>query len=139
MRGALERPEELERVLVHEAAHAFIRAIAPRGVPTWLNEGLATTFEPGGDARAAAVLADSPERLPLARLASGFGSLSGAESRVAYAQSAAAARTLLDAVGAPTVVAILRDIAAGETFAGAFERRALLSHDWFAAQVAPGS
>ena len=34
MRGALEQPEKLERVLVHEAAHAFIRTITPRGVPT---------------------------------------------------------------------------------------------------------
>jgi hypothetical protein len=139
MRGALEQPEELERVLVHEAAHAFIRTIAPRGVPTWLNEGLAMTFEPGGAGHAAGVLADTPDRLPFADLASGFADLTGDQSRLAYAQSAVAARLLLDTVGASTVVAILRDIAGGESFAAAFECRALLSHDWFAAQVSSGS
>ena len=47
MRGALDNPTELDRVLSHEFAHALIRNLAPRGVPTWLNEGLATALETG--------------------------------------------------------------------------------------------
>src|SRR5688572_332117 len=46
IRGALAKPAELERVLSHELAHAMVHAIAPRGVPTWLSEGLAVMFEP---------------------------------------------------------------------------------------------
>ena len=41
VRGALERPDEFQRVLTHELTHALIWTLAPRGVPTWLNEGLA--------------------------------------------------------------------------------------------------
>ena len=47
MRGALEDPNELDRVLAHEFTHAVVRLLAPRGVPTWLNEGLATALEAG--------------------------------------------------------------------------------------------
>ena len=48
VRGALENPAELNRVLAHEFVHALVRSIAPRAVPTWLNEGLATALESGG-------------------------------------------------------------------------------------------
>src|SRR5205807_4419566 len=47
MRGALEKKEELDRVLSHEFTHALIRTLASRGVPAWLNEGLATALETG--------------------------------------------------------------------------------------------
>ena len=50
VRGALERSAELQRVLTHEFTHALIATIAPRGVPTWLNEGLAMMFEQIGRA-----------------------------------------------------------------------------------------
>ncbi len=44
----MKNPREFERVLTHEFTHALVRSIAPRGVPQWLNEGLAMNFE-GGD------------------------------------------------------------------------------------------
>ena len=47
MRGALDNRKELDRVLSHEFTHALIRTLAPRGVPAWLNEGLATALETG--------------------------------------------------------------------------------------------
>ena len=47
MRGALDKREELDRVLSHEFTHALIRTLASRGVPAWLNEGLATALETG--------------------------------------------------------------------------------------------
>ena len=95
VRGALKNPEELERVLTHEFTHALVRSLAPRGVPTWLNEGLAVMFEPSGAAWSDAQLESSKYRLPLSRLASGFEKLSGAQARIAYAQSGAAVRVLL--------------------------------------------
>ena len=36
---------ELQRILRHELAHAIVQSVAPRGVPQWLNEGLAVLFE----------------------------------------------------------------------------------------------
>ena len=65
--------------------------------------------------------------LPLKRLIDNFGSLSGAEARLAYAQSAAIVRTLFDSGGRLTVGAILQDIARGDTLAVAFEQRLFLS------------
>lgn len=131
IRGALSRPEELQRVLSHELAHAMIHAIAPRRVPYWLNEGLAVAFEPQGSAWADAELARSRLRLPFRRLADSFRGLSGEQARVAYAQSAVMAKRLLDEAGGPTMVAILRDLAAGQSFQAAYEQRLFLSYDVF--------
>src|SRR4051812_6700089 len=99
IRGALNEPEELERVLSHELAHAMIQAIAPSRVPTWLNEGLAVTFEAHGVDAAQARLADSPRRIAFERLARNFQGLSGEDARLAYAQSAVMAQRLLDEGG----------------------------------------
>jgi tetratricopeptide (TPR) repeat protein len=136
MRGALEQaPGELERVLTHELAHAMIRAIAPRGVPTWLNEGLAVTFEPDGSEWATKTLAESDARIPLEQLAGSFDNLSGNQARVAYAESADAARRLLDEIGGAGVVALLQDIARGVPLAEAFQRRTLTPYSAFATRL----
>lgn len=131
MRGALKRPEELERVLAHEFTHALVRSIAPRGVPTWLNEGLAVVFEPEGRTWAEEQLAKTATRLPAEALAGSFAGLSGAKARTAYAQSAVAVDRLLELSGAAAVVALLQDLAQGETFPAAFERRILMPFDTF--------
>jgi tetratricopeptide (TPR) repeat protein len=136
MRGALEQaPGELERVLTHELTHAMIRAIAPRGVPTWLNEGLAVMFEPDGSRWSDTTLAASDARIPLDQLAGSFESFSGNQARIAYAESAAAARRLVDEVGGAGVVALLQDIARGVPLAEAFQRRMLTSYSAFAASL----
>ena len=132
IRGALDKPEELERVLSHELTHAMVQAIAPRGVPTWLNEGLAVNFEPRGAAWADAELATTTTRLPLAALAGNFGGKSADEARLAYAQSAAVARRLLEEGGGSAVVAILEDLARGLTFRAAVEQRLFIPYDLFA-------
>lgn len=131
VRGVRADSQELERVLAHEFTHALVQSISPRGVPTWLNEGLAVLFEPTGDAWAAAQLSGSATRLPLERLAGSFERLSPADARIAYAQSAAAVRALLDHGGAAAVVAILQDLAAGDTVASAVERRMFLPYETF--------
>ena len=136
MRGALQQaPGELERVLAHELTHAMIRAIAPRGVPTWLNEGLAVMFEPQGTQFAAETMAGSSARIPLDQLAGSFDHLSGNQARLAYAESADAARRLFDEVGGAGVVVLLQDIARGVPLAAAFERRMLIPYSAFAATL----
>jgi tetratricopeptide (TPR) repeat protein len=50
--GAWENPVSFERMLTHELTHAIVWGLAPRGVPAWLQEGLAQYFE-GRDPQAA--------------------------------------------------------------------------------------
>ena len=138
MRGALDQaPGELDRVLTHELTHAMIRAIAPKGVPTWLNEGLAVMFEPDGNRWAASTLEASTARIPLDDLAGSFDALTGNQARLAYAESADAARQLFDQVGGAGIVALLQDIARGVPLSEAFERRTLTSYSTFAASLGP--
>jgi hypothetical protein len=137
MRGALMKPDELDRVLTHEFTHALVQSVAPRGVPTWLNEGLAVMFEPSGPEWSDAQLASSNYRLPLRRLAAGFGALSGAQARMAYAQSAGTVRALVELAGPQAVMALLQDIGRGDRFEAAFERRMSTSYASFAATLDP--
>jgi len=123
IRGALENPGELDRVIAHEFAHAVIRGLAPRGVPTWLNEGLATVLErEEGDARI-----DEPSRAlaqpRLGALRASFGPMTPAEARVAYASSARAVQRLLDDAGNFAVVNLLRDLGDKVPFERAFLNR----------------
>jgi tetratricopeptide (TPR) repeat protein len=122
MRGALDRGRELDRVLSHEFTHALIRTLAARGVPAWLDEGLATALESGGTAWAAD-LTSRARRMPLAALQSGFGRLIGEQAQLAYATSAVAARRLLDTAGGVAVANLLRDLGDGVDFDGAFLHR----------------
>ncbi len=136
VRGALDDAGELERVLVHEFTHALVQAVAPRGVPVWLHEGLAVSFEPSGSDWADRQLTRSTARLPLTRLAGSFESLSTDEARIAYAQSAAIVATLVERGGAAAVGAVLQDIARGDGFAVAFERHFFMTYDDFVASLA---
>jgi predicted dehydrogenase len=122
MRGALDNPAELDRVLAHEFTHALVRTLATRGVPAWLNEGLAAALEtPGVDA--AEYRQASGPRVPLTALTTGFGRLSGGDAQRAYATSAMAARRLLDEAGGFAVANLLRDLGSGEDFNAAFLHR----------------
>lgn len=138
IRGALEQPDELERVLSHELAHAMIQTIAPRGVPLWLNEGLAVTFEPHGREWADAELSRHQGRLSFDRLTRSFGTFSGDEARLAYAQSAVMARTLFDEGGGASMVAILKDLAGGQSLRTAYEQRLFLPYSTFTGAFDPG-
>ena len=135
VRGALANERELERVLTHEFTHALVQSVAPKGVPTWLNEGLAVMFEPEGETWSDSQLASSDRRLTLEQLGKGFGGLSTTDARVAYAQSAAVVRAVLDQGGPPVVVSILQDLARGDTFAATLERRLAMPFDTFIASL----
>jgi tetratricopeptide (TPR) repeat protein len=84
--GAVQSPQLFERVLVHELAHAMIAQIAPRGIPTWLHEGLAQHFE-GDDAAAARRLVQKVGVIPLRYLEGSFSQLTAAQATLAYNQS----------------------------------------------------
>jgi peptidase MA superfamily protein/tetratricopeptide repeat protein len=97
--GALRVPGELERVVSHEFVHALIQSVAPRGVPTWLNEGLATYFEPADHSWMLQRLRSAPATIPLARLEESFSQLDGVDPVLAYAESVVAARLLVERLG----------------------------------------
>ncbi len=124
MRGALDNPKELDRVLAHEFVHALVSTLAPRNVPTWLNEGLATALETdsldlgAGSARCAPIAPVS-----LNALRSSFGRLTGDEAQVAYAVSALAVSRLLDEAGGFAIANLLRDLGDGVDFDEAFLHR----------------
>ena len=85
--GASQQPELFEKVLTHELTHAIVAGIAPSGIPTWLNEGLAQYFD-GTDVNSAARRMRALGRsIPLKNLKGGFGRLSAAEAQVAYDES----------------------------------------------------
>jgi tetratricopeptide (TPR) repeat protein len=124
MRGALDNPKELDRVLAHEFTHALIRTLAARNVPTWLNEGLSAALEqPDLTWAAQAAGEGGAGRISLSTLQSGFGRFSAAQAQFAYATSALAARRLLDEAGGFAVANLLRDLGRGEDFDAAFLHR----------------
>ena len=122
MRGAIDKPDELDRVLAHEFTHALIRTLAVRGVPTWLNEGIATALE-APDLVWAEKAVRGGRPLPLGALASGFSRLGGADAQRAYATSALAARRLLEEAGGFALANLLRDLGSGVAFEEAFLHR----------------
>jgi tetratricopeptide repeat protein len=94
--GASQQPELFEKVLTHELTHAVVAGIAPSGVPTWLNEGLAQHFD-GTDANAAQRRMNALGRsIPLRRLEGSFGRLSAADAQVAYDESLLAVNVIAE-------------------------------------------
>jgi hypothetical protein len=131
MRGALNDPRQLERVLAHEFTHALIKSLAPRGVPTWVDEGLAVVFEMGDLKWAERLARQAPSLVPLPRLHDGFLSLPADQVPLAYAESALAVQMLIERGGIPALTALLQDLAEGQEFTQAFERRVFLSYPEF--------
>jgi tetratricopeptide (TPR) repeat protein len=128
VRGALQNEAEFERVLRHEFTHALVRSVAPRGVPFWLDEGLAVHFEGSNLARKQQQVRDAEALLPLKRLERSFSDLTAKDAALAYAESAVAVGALFDDAGAPAIVGMLADIGRGLAFADAFERNILVPY-----------
>lgn len=131
MRGALERPADLERLLAHEYVHALVASIAGHNVPVWINEGLARTMEPGGRESTEAYLARRTDRLPHASLHQSFRTLPGAAVGLAYAQSAAAVQRILDLRGASALVNLLQSLGRGAAFESAFHQSVYMRYEDF--------
>lgn len=128
VRGALQNEAEFERVLRHEFTHALVHSVAPRGVPFWLDEGLAVRFEGSNLARKQQQVRDAETLLPLKRLERSFSDLTAKDAALAYAESAVAVEALFDDAGAPAIVGMLADIGRGLAFADAFEGNILIRY-----------
>ena len=135
MRGALATSDELNRVMAHEFTHALIRTLAPRGVPMWLNEGLAAALERDSIDWANDMIKDAGGPMALDRLRGSFDGLNADEARLAYATCAVAVRRLLDDAGGVALSNLLRDLGAGEEFDSAFAHRMRRPFATFAASL----
>jgi len=131
VRNALDKPEALERVLAHEFVHALVAMLGGRSVPMWLNEGLATVYQPGGIEESEATLARAATRPSLTQLEESFRSLPDAAVPVAYAHSAMAVRRLIDLRSADGVVQLLQDLGRGSSLDTAFQQRIGLRYEDF--------
>jgi Tetratricopeptide repeat/Peptidase MA superfamily len=135
MRGALQNPRELDRILCHEFTHALVHGVAPRGVPQWLNEGLALLFEPSRTPAAdnAPLRAPGPAGavVPLTRLEDSFEGLSDDEARRAYVESGDAVQALVAQSGMPAILNLLQNLGTGMRFDDAFERSIGMRYEEF--------
>ena len=119
--GALKTPQLLDRVVIHEYVHSVVRTAAPTGVPTWVNEGLASYLEPGDKSWVTGVLKSSSERIPLDELEEGFGEFDGETALLAYAESHIAGQMLVERLS-PYVGAFLQLLGNGHTVDQALSR-----------------
>ena len=142
--GDLDRDRpRWERTLRHELVHAFLDSLAGRGLPGWLNEGLAQWHEGAlGQQLALARRALAEPPLDLAELAGNLGQ-SGDPARIgqAYAQALLFTDFLLARYGENGVASLLAGIGAGSSAAAAFERALGLplseAHEFFLQQLDP--
>lgn len=111
---AMRTPAALDRVIEHEFVHAAIASLAPRGVPVWVHEGLASALESDDDEWVVKALASTRWRLTLDQLAVGFDGLSTGKVMLAYAESAVAGRLLLEKLG-PNLGVFLQMLGSGHT------------------------
>jgi hypothetical protein len=135
VKGALQHPEDLQRLLVHEFVHALVAQVGGRTVPFWMNEGLATTLEPGGPEWASSVLDRTSAHVGLDRLHQSFTRLEDDEVVAAYAESAAAVGRLIQMRGTAAVITLLRDLQRGARFETAFHQRLAMRYDDFLAML----
>jgi tetratricopeptide (TPR) repeat protein len=98
--GAEQHPELFERVLTHELTHAILADIAPRGIPVWLNEGLAQYFEGASPDAARKRMKALGSSIPLKNLEGSFARLgSRVAVQAAYDESLLAVSVILDKPG----------------------------------------
>jgi hypothetical protein len=96
--GAIDTAN-LDRIVTHELVHAMVASAAPRGVPAWLNEGLASYLESNDISWAPVVIRNATTLLSLEDLIGGFSRLDEENALVAYAESAIAAEILCAQLG----------------------------------------
>src|SRR3989449_976018 len=95
MRGALNDTRQLETVLAHEFTHALVKSLAPRGVPTWVDEGLAVGFEMGDLKWAERLGRRGPSPGPPSRLYDGFFSLPAGQGPPAFSANVVGVRVVI--------------------------------------------
>jgi hypothetical protein len=122
--GALKTPQVLDRVVIHEYVHSVVRTAAATGVPTWVNEGLASYLEPGDKSWVTGTLKSSSERIPLSELENGFSEFDGETALLAYAESHIAGQLLVERLS-PYVGAFLQLLGNGHTVDQALSRHGI--------------
>jgi tetratricopeptide (TPR) repeat protein len=110
--GGTVAPGDLDRVVTHELVHAIVASAAPRRVPAWLNEGLATYLEGSDRGWTREVVRKAPAIVPLDALVEGFGGFDEDRALVAYAESSIAAEILCAQLGS-NIGAFLRAVGGG--------------------------
>jgi tetratricopeptide (TPR) repeat protein len=134
--GAAQNPDLLRKVLFHEYTHAVVHGLS-RGVnvPTWLNEGLAVYFESDGRSTREESLhrqiRSGTPLIPLSGLHGSFMGLSDAQASLAYAESYAAVRTLMDRYGPYPIRQVLEDLGHPKEFAAAFSDQFMTPYETF--------
>jgi tetratricopeptide (TPR) repeat protein len=98
VKGVRQNLRQFDRVLAHELTHAMVSSLAPRGVPAWLHEGLASYFEPQDITSAVRVLRVTGP-VPVEVLLEGFSGLSERQATAAYAESLLLADVLMRRAG----------------------------------------
>jgi tetratricopeptide (TPR) repeat protein len=127
--GEMDNNVALRGILYHEYTHALVQQIARQTIPTWLNEGLAETFEAQVTGRSHPF---HPEGsfAPLSALRGSFLSLDGPAAATAYAESASAVGYLIDRYGFYRMHTLLEGLSR-KPFPDAFEDAYLVSYDEF--------
>ena len=115
VRGASEDMERFDGILVHELTHAMMFQMAPRGVPAWLQEGLASSFEGRDPAAVERRIQSAKVALPFSALQEGFGRFDAAVAGLAYDESLVAADVLLHMLG-PRTGLLLQNLGRGQSF-----------------------
>jgi len=113
--GVSQDMEQFDRILVHELTHAMIHAVAPRGVPAWLHEGLAGYFEGRDSALAQRRIQSLGVVIPLSALQESFSRFTAAQATVAYEESLFVADALAHRLGTQMVV-LLQGLGSGQSF-----------------------
>ena len=116
--GAAQNPVLFERVFTHELTHAVIAGIVPRGMPAWLNEGLAQYFDGSDPTAARRRLRAIRGSIPLQNLEHSFGYLGAAEAQVAYDEALLAVNVMADRPGFGWT-RLLHRLADGQSFTDA--------------------
>ena len=116
--GGIERETPgLRRLLFHEYTHAVVRAISPRRVPTWLNEGLAQYFDGREvDSRQKEMLRQIARagKVPaLGELEGSFLGMNSFQASYAYLLSLSAVRYMVDRYGMYRVKMVLEELSSG--------------------------
>jgi tetratricopeptide (TPR) repeat protein len=113
--GALPPRRELERILVHEYAHATIHDLARGRAPRWLHEGLAQALEGATPDPMLRV----PGRPTLAGLEELLGDADPGRARTGYEVALWVVQDLLDRGGTPAMRRLMARLGGGETIAAA--------------------
>jgi Peptidase MA superfamily/Tetratricopeptide repeat len=115
VQGVSRNMEEFDRILVHELTHAMIYGVAPRGVPAWLHEGLASYFEGRDPVLAQRRIQSLGVIIPLSALQDSFSRFNAAQAAVAYEESLFIADALAHQLGTQMVV-LLQHLGNGQSF-----------------------